>query len=64
VLQELALENLGKRVSGSFDMYNLEQTLRIIVTATSLHDEKGHQRNYHAIRGTSCQKPIVKKAPL
>lgn len=51
VLQELALyhnvsikpafEELGqKRVTGTFDMHNLEQTLGIIVTAASLQMEK------------------------
>ncbi len=51
VLQELALyhkiniklafEDLGKkRITGTFDMHNLEQTLRFIVTAASLKMEK------------------------
>ncbi len=38
---KLALEDLGnKRVTGTFDMHNLEQTLKIIVTAASLKMEK------------------------
>ena len=51
VLQELALYNNvniklalkdfgGKKITGIFDMNNLEQTLRIIVTAASLQMEK------------------------
>ena len=51
VLQELALyhnvniklafKELGqKRVTGTFDMNNLEQTLKVIVTAASLHMKK------------------------
>lgn len=51
VLQELALyhnvsiklarEDLGKkRISGTFDMHNLEQTLGIIITAASLKKEQ------------------------
>ena len=36
-----ALKDLGqKRVTGTFDMHNLEQTLRIIATAVSLKMEK------------------------
>ncbi|WP_394699306.1 FecR family protein [uncultured Desulfobacter sp.] len=36
-----ALKDLGqKRVTGTFDMHNLEQTLRIIVTAVYLKMEK------------------------
>lgn len=39
---KLALEDLGKkRVTGTFDMHNLEQTLRIIVTAASLQMKNG-----------------------
>ncbi len=38
---KLALEDLGqKRITGTFDMHNLEQTLRIIVTAASLQIKK------------------------
>jgi transmembrane sensor len=38
---KLALEDFGKkRVTGTFDMNNLEQTLRIIATAASLQMEK------------------------
>ncbi len=38
---KLALKELGqKRVTGTFDMHNLEQTLRLIVTAASLQMEK------------------------
>nr|WP_319396737.1 FecR domain-containing protein [uncultured Desulfobacter sp.] len=38
---KLALEDFGKkRVTGTFDMQNLKQTLRIIVTAASLKMEK------------------------
>ncbi|WP_320043394.1 FecR domain-containing protein [uncultured Desulfobacter sp.] len=38
---KLALEDLGKkRVTGTFDMHNLEQTLKIIATAASLQMEK------------------------
>ncbi|MCG8552245.1 MAG: FecR domain-containing protein [Desulfobacterales bacterium] len=38
---KLALKDLGqKRVTGTFDMHNLEQTLRIIATAASLQMEK------------------------
>ena len=38
---KLALQDLGKkRVTGTFDMHNLEQTLRIIATAASLEMKK------------------------
>lgn len=38
---KLALKEVGqKRVTGTFDMNNLEQTLKVIVTAASLHIKK------------------------
>ena len=34
---KLALKDLGqKRVTGTFDMHNLEQTLKVILTAASI----------------------------
>ena len=49
---KLALEDLGqKRVTGTFDMRNLEQTLKIIVTAASLQMKKDTSKTITLSRG-------------